>query len=434
MGYEAYITRIKNLEPVPNADKLQKGQCFGNQIVVDLSYEDGELGIYFPSDGKLGIEFAEANNLLRKKDENGKNIGGFIDPKKRNIKAIKLRGEISDGLFLKLESLSQFTDISKLKEGDKITVLNGITICEKYIPEIRAKSSSGSGSGIKKGRAKAKYPLFEEHLDTKQLAYCLSEFKPGDICTITLKMHGTSGRTAYTINEEKKHSLLRKIGRRPQKTIKKWDFVSGSRRVVLNFDNSSPQNNGFRQHWHDEIAPKLNKGEEIFYEIVGYSDDNTLIMPEGSNKKVDEEFVREYGNTTKFTYGCEPEQSDVYVYRMTKADEDGNVVEYPDWFVRYRCEQMALKCVPKFEDFIFTTEEDLLERTHKYYDGPDPVGKSHIREGVVVRIQNRPTFKAYKEKNFSFKCIEGIIKESSKAPDIEEMQEIDLSNIEEMQN
>ena len=72
------------------------------------------------------------NNLLRKKDEQGNNIGGFIDPVKRNVTAIRLRGEQSDGLFLPIKSLESFVDISKLKEGDSISVLNRVIICEKY--------------------------------------------------------------------------------------------------------------------------------------------------------------------------------------------------------------------------------------------------------------------------------------------------------------
>jgi hypothetical protein len=41
--------------------------------------------------------------------------------------------------------LASFTDIKKLQEGDTISVLNGITICEKYVPTV--KRSSGSGGG-----------------------------------------------------------------------------------------------------------------------------------------------------------------------------------------------------------------------------------------------------------------------------------------------
>jgi hypothetical protein len=59
-----------------------------------------------------------------------------------------------------------------------------------------------------------------------------------------------------------------------------------------------------------------------------------------------------------------------------------------------------------------------------YNDGPDPIGKTHVREGVVVRIVNRPKFTAYKSKNFSFKVLEGIIKDTATAPDMEEAQDV----------
>lgn len=101
--------------------------------------------MYFPTDGKLGLEFAQKNDLLRRKDENGAPAGGYLDPEKRNIKALKLRGEKSDGLFLPLSCLASFTDIKKLQEGDTISVLNGITICEKYVPAVKRASGSGGG-------------------------------------------------------------------------------------------------------------------------------------------------------------------------------------------------------------------------------------------------------------------------------------------------
>jgi hypothetical protein len=53
----------------------------------------------------------------------------------------------------------------------------------------------------------------------------------------------------------------------------------------------------------------------------------------------------------------------------------------------------------------------IMRCAEDYFDGPDPIGKTHIREGVVVRIVNRPKFCAYKIKNFSFKVLEGIISE-----------------------
>jgi hypothetical protein len=129
MAYTAFITRIKNLRQHPNADRLQMGECFGNTVIVSMDYTDNQLGIYFPSDGQVSTAFAEANNLLRKKDDAGNNIGGYMDESKRNVTAIKLRGEKSDGLFLPLSSLESFGDITTLKEGDRIDNFNGHEIC-----------------------------------------------------------------------------------------------------------------------------------------------------------------------------------------------------------------------------------------------------------------------------------------------------------------
>ena len=70
--------------------------------------------------------------------------------------------------------------------------------------------------------------------------------------------------------------------------------------------------------------------------------------------------------------------------------------------------------------------EIVRDVAEKYYDGPDPIGKTHIREGVVVRIVNRPKFAAYKHKNFEFKILEGIIKDTAAAPDMEEAQEVEV--------
>lgn len=429
--YNAYITEVKELRKHSNADRLQVATFFGNDTIVGLDVKVGDIGIYFPVDGQLGEEYATANNLVRKKDENGNNIGGYLDPDKRNITALKLRGEKSDGLFMPLSSLDKFADIGKLKIGDMISVLNGKVICQKYIPRTNRKPRVHTGG--KKGKKKVikeTFPLFAEHADTEQLAYNLDAFKEGDICYITLKMHGTSQRTAYTLKEKRKnlpywlYKLANFFKIKPKRT---WEMISGTRRVTLTDFNKNTGFYGseaFRKPHHDFFDGKLHKGEEVFYEVLGYVNESTLIMGEVSNKKTnDKEFIKQYGETTKFTYGCKPNESIIRVYRMTMTNEDGYVVEYPTELVRRRCEEMGVEFVPVFEKFIFTTKEDLMERVEKYYDGPDPVGFTHIREGVVVRIDNSSKFRAYKHKNFNFKCIEGIAKNDATAPDIEEAQE-----------
>ena len=466
--YNAYVTRIKNLRKHTNADRLQCGECFGNTVVVSLEYEDNQLGVYFPTDGRLSQEFAEKNNLLRKKDDAGNNIGGYMDPEKRNVTAVKLRGEKSDGLFLPLTSLESFGDISKLKEGDIINNFNGHLICEKYIPRSNKRASSQGGNKTRKKKDPVS-PLFAEHTDTEQLAYNLGAFKQGDEIEITLKMHGTSQRTGYLpVLKGYKRTLWDKITRKPGKPIYDWGYVSGTRRTVLeNFEGGYYGSNEFREAHSKFFEGKLNKGEEIFYEVVGFTHTGTPIMASGDNKKLnDKDFVKQYGQTTVFSYGCEPfdvcvdpcfsytpcPQSDIYVYRMTMTNEDGFTVEYTPDFMRYRCEQMGVKCVPVFGKGIISADRlhlnapdgfdhdylikdgtigDLVMRAAEdYYDGPDPVGKTHIREGVVVRILNRPKFTAYKHKNFAFKCLEGIVKANAEVPDMEEAQDVSSNDTE----
>jgi hypothetical protein len=427
LSYNAYITRIKNLRKHTNADRLQVGECFGNFVIVSLETQDNELGIYFPTDGRLGMEYCETNNLLRKKDTDGNQIGGYLEPEKRHISSLKLRGEKSDGLFMPLKSLEKFCNIADLKEGDLITILNGVSICEKYIPKSNRRSSVQNPSKKKTIKIETEsYPFFEEHIDTCQLAYNTQQFKEGDLCYITLKMHGTSQRTANTVKEKTKvlpywiYRILKllKIEMQSKKT---WDYVTGTRRVTLkDYEGGFYGSNDFRGQWHNFFKGKLRKGEEVFYEVVGYTHDSQTIMPECSNSKTkDKEFIKQYGDTTRFTYGCETGQNDIYIYRMTMTNEDGSVVEYPWHLVKLRCEQMGLKYCPEFDKFIFTKIDDLIERVNTYVDGVDPIGKNHIREGVVVRVDNKEKFSAFKHKNFYFKVLEGIIK-SDEVLDMEE--------------
>lgn len=485
-----FVVKVEKLRPHTNADRLQIATFFGSDTTVDLSVKIGDIGVYFPVDLQLSEEYCEKNNLVRKKDAEGNNIGGFLDPDKRNIKAIKLRGEKSDGLYMPLSSFSycwasesEGTDVdaeeacNHLKIGDQVTVLNGHEICKKYIPRTQNRRG-GYSTGNKTRKHKVPYaPLFAEHADTEQLAYNLGAFKVGDEVEITLKMHGTSQRTGYLpVLKGYKKTFWEKLTKKPGTPIYEYDYVSGTRRVVMeDFEggNSFYGSNEFREQHHNAFVGKLNKGETVYYEVVGFTHTGTPIMSTGNNEKCGKEFVKQYGKETVFSYGCTPDatttkmlygedhissfaipvetpndkQSDLYVYRMTITNEDGFTVEYSPDFMRYRCEQMGVKTVPVFgkgtlspdrfhfiqpdgtdHDYRITGEETLGDQVIKvaeeYNDGPDPVGKTHTREGVVVRIINRPKFAAYKSKNWFFKCLEGLIKDTADAPDMEEAQEV----------
>ena len=458
--YSGYITTLKNVRQHPNADRMKLADCFGNTVCVGLDAAEGEIVIYFPTDGQLSVEFCAQHDLVRRKDENGNPAGGYLDPAKRNIRAIKLRGEKSDGLVMPLSALA-YTGINldDLNVGDPITVVNGHEICQKYIPRTNPSRRAPGGNKTRKKTAPIA-PLFKEHADTEQLAYNLASFKPGDEIEITLKMHGTSQRTGYLPTlKGYKRTLWDKITRKEGTPIYDWGYISGTRRVVLeNYEGGFYGNNEFREQHSKIFEGKLMKGETVYYEVVGFTTTGQPIMGTVDNKKMnDKDFIKQYGKETVFSYGCEPEasttwkldedgndmtlvgrtkQSDIYVYRMTMTNEDGFVVEYTPDFMRYRCEQMGIKTVPVLwkgaipahpgtrNDPTVTAGEWMQNKAELFYDGPDPIGKSHIREGVVVRIVNRPKFCAYKHKCFAFKCLEGLVKAEAEAPDMEEAQEV----------
>ena len=446
-----YIVQINELRKHDNADRLQIATIFSQNVIVDLNTKVGDLGVFFPVDLQLSEEYCEKNNLVRKKDEFGNNVGGYLDPDKRNIRAMKLRGEKSEGLFMPLESL-KYTGATKFEVGEKIEMLNGHEICRKYIPKSQNRQGKVNDGNHTRKHSVPIAPLFTEHADTEQLVYNLDAFKEGDLIEITLKMHGTSGRTGYLPKfQGYKRTFWDQLFRREGTPIYEWGYVTGTRRCVLHdFDEGGYYgNNSFRAPHAKFFEGKLRKGETAYYEIVGFTDTGAPIMPEVANSKIsDKEFTKQYGKTTTFSYGCDVGQSAMYVYRMTMTNEDGDIVEYAPDYLRYRCEQMGAKYVPLMwrglipdergrSNGIFyqsgqpnqwlnlkTPGEWVQIKAEEFYDGPDPIGKTHVREGVVIRIINRPKFCAYKHKNFSFKVLEGIAKDLAAAPDMEEAQDL----------
>ena len=437
-----YVVKINSLRPHSNADRLQIATIFDSNVIVSLDTHLDDIGVYFPSDIQLSEEFCKVNDLVRRKDENGNPAGGYLDQNKRNIRPLKLRGEKSDGLYLPITCMMEFCPISDLKVGDTIGVVNGHEICKKYIPHC----TKAYHYTEKVRKQKVNFaPTFFEHCDTAQLAYNLEAFRAGDVVELTLKMHGTSGRTGY-LPLLQPRTLWDKILRR---TRKEYGYVSGTRRVVLDEEHTGGfyEDNTFRHYMAAKFENKLHRGETAYYEIVGFQGPNGApIMSSVKNSKIsDKAFTKQYGEETVFAYGCDPNGTykmqtneagdmvcppccELYVYRMTMVNDDGDVVDYSPAQIRYRCEQMGVNVVPQFEVFVIPQDEPhpgeyVVRKVEEYYDGPDPIGEIHVREGVVARILNRNNFAVYKMKNWSFKCLEGIVKDEAAEPDMEEAQE-----------
>jgi hypothetical protein len=429
MSYQAFVCKLQNVRSHSNADRIKLATVYGTQIVVGLDNVDGEIGVYFPPDGQLTGPFCSENNLFRHSHLNiDTDKSGYFEDSAR-IKAQKFRGEESDGFWLPISCLDFLGD-HKLKEGDAFDTVAGTKICQKY---ITAKTRKQQANQNKTALSKDSFPFFKQHTDTKQLSYFAREIPDGGYCIFTEKLHGTSGRTSNTRIPQKPWLFGKWFAR-----AAKYEYVSGSRRVILNFrremDEGFYGTNLFRKEIHDCLVTHLFKGETIFYEIVGWVNKERPIMNTVDNKKLqDKKFLKKYGEQTTFTYGCNPGEYDIYVYRMTMTNPDGYIVEYSWDQICKRCSVMGLKTVPLLHKFMFykgssddrTNTEELINRVTAYISSEDQLpassilDDSHIAEGVVLRIEKGNEFAAYKYKGFHFKVLEGIIKDTG-VEDIEE--------------
>ena len=433
MAYMAFITKITNVRTHPNAIKLLLGECLGSQVVVGLDTKENDIGTYFPADGRLSDEFLTTNNLVRKLDAEGKNIGGLFDANGK-VRTQKIRGEKSDGFFCSLNTLAYTGfDTSDLKVGFAFSELSGHKICEKFI------STKTFSARDKKPREKSKFPLFHEMPDTEQLAYKLDELRDGMFLVITEKVHGTSQRSSNSI-EEKQSWYGRIVNGIFKRTIiqprREYKYVCGTRRVVLkDFETHSGYygaNEMFRKYAHEQFVGKLRKGESVYYEVVGYAGENTPIMPTCDNTKLqDKAFVKKYGKTTTFSYGCPPGAHAVFVYRMSTTNDEGYEIDYSWDKVKHRCAEMDVNHVPELGRMVFKEYKTpgtagtalLLYLDTEYVNGDSILTPTHIREGVVVRADGSH-WQAWKYKSFSFKVLEDIIKLNTDVVDIEEAQDV----------
>jgi RNA ligase (TIGR02306 family) len=428
MAYAAIVTRLKNVRPHSNADKVQLATCQGNQVVVGLDNNEDALGVYFPTDGQLSHEFCFANNLYRKAEMNKfpDERPGMFDENRR-VRTQKFRGEISDGFWVPLHQFG-FIQVTGLDvEGFEFTEWKGIPICDKYInPNTLKLARENQGKKLRTAKTSI---MFKEHFDTAHFGKHVDEFKPGHRIVVTEKVHGTSGRVAR-VQVDKKLSRRDKIAKFFGANVeeKEWTYLNGTRRVVLEETSGTQYHDPtIRQKAFALFKDNLRKGETVFFEIVGYESTGAAIMPSVDTTKLgDKEFSKLFGKTMSYSYGCEPTEHKVYVYRITNTNEDGQSVDLTWDDVKNRCEELGVNHVPE----LFATSVEILAVMSKSKDdrdiynlfeelinnaakGASVLDVKHIREGVCVRIDNFGIVpKVYKHKSFEFKVLEGIVKDA----------------------
>lgn len=424
MAYTATIVKIEEIRPHSNAENLNLTTIHGNQVIVGKDTKVGDIGVFFPEGGQLSEDFCHFNNLYSDSPKNlDRNIKGFFD-KNRRVRALTLRGEKSEGFWLPLSCLNYVQaifDESDLEINLDFTHIRSIEVCRKYVTPITVASRGDKGV---KHRA-AESIMFPQHFDTSAFGKNSHKFNEGDIVYVTTKLHGTSQRVGNVLMPKKltwKDKVAKWFG--VKVVEKEWCFTIGTRKVTLN----SKKQEGFRSKAAQPFMGKLHKGELVYYEVVGF-DGNTPVMGSHSNKKLAnflskeeyKKFIDLYGETTVFSYGCSPEELDVYVYRIANINEDGVIVDLPWDSVVDRCKELGVKHVPYQACII--VDKDFLDEIKELNIPYNSDFEQHLSEGLCIRRDDYPTPLILKEKTFEFKVLEGIIKDNQAYVDKEEVED-----------
>jgi hypothetical protein len=190
-NYSALVVKIESVKDLPKLDEL-KGISFEglpNVMVLSKTATIGEIGIYFPPECQLLGDLCHHNNLYTHPEHNKDiTIKGYVESNRR-VKAIKLKGNVSSGLFLPLSCLDFLNLDSTLSQGDSFTHINDIEICKKY----RIHRTEGKVGNKKKALRKfvrITTKTFPEHWDTENYFRNIDKFQNWDWITVTQKLHG----------------------------------------------------------------------------------------------------------------------------------------------------------------------------------------------------------------------------------------------------
>ncbi len=421
MTYKAIVCQLSNTRKHPNADRLAISTVNGFQVVVGLDSKDGDVGLFFNTDGRLSEAYCAKNDLIRRRDASGVQVGGMFDAN-RKVRAQRLRGEISDGYFASLDSL-KFTgyNISKLKVGDEFSELNGVEICRKYETEatLRARAKQAGR------QARNELKMFRKHFETEQFRNVAEKIPSGSLLIITEKQHGTSHRLGHVLDQKQLHPVIKwayQTFRRPYP--REWKYLHGSRNIILDGGLNDPYyNSQFRQQAVKKLEGNLHKGEVVYLEIVGYINDTTPIMPvHNAARTKDKELIKTYGKEMVYRYGNIPGQCSPAVYRIVMVNEDGIETELSWEQVKRRSRELNISHVAEvITPFIYDgNTAQLRALCEKLSVGPSLLDPTHIREGICIRVERSAGMSISKLKNFSFLLMEAESKDDETQVDLEE--------------
>lgn len=329
-NYCATVVSIKNTFALDRCDNLLGTSIFGYNIIIGKDTAPGTLGLFFPAETQLSDKYCYENNLYRHGDKNrNPDLKGYVEDNRR-VRAIKFRGNVSNGFFMPLDSL-EFTGINTnaLNEGDEFDTINGFEICRKYVVPSKSPRSQEVAD---RGFVRADKKFMPEHIDTENFFKNSDKISPETEVVVTQKLHGTSVRIANTM-VNRKPKLVERVaswfGGEFART--EYAYLYGSKKVIKDANNPN-QNHYYSTDIWTQQGKKLDgmipENYVVYGELIGYT-------PEGQEIQKD------------YSYGLQKGACELYVYRVAIVNVKGHTTDLSWEQVKEFCRNIGVKHVPE---------------------------------------------------------------------------------------
>ncbi len=370
-SHSVNIVRVEGVFPIEGADRIEAVQIGGYQSIVQKGqYKVGDLVAYIPEQSFVPALLLEEMGLT----------GKLAGAQKNRVKAIKLKGVLSQGLVYPLASVQNkraetaqefgVPYFGAVQEGDDVAELLGITKYEPVIPAQFAGQFS---------RPRGEYNLL--NYDIENIKKMPKQIVPGEPVVMTEKIRGTQLQAWFWADTGEFAVTSKGLA---------------SRGYIIEDNEANANNTYIRAAKKYDLAAKISKLARAL------NDNMSRVLVNNTERGLEVTAVAVIGEV--FGHGIQDlhygedlgfRVFDIYIatreciYTATHEKSTGNVKmgemgRYADAIeLRALCDNvLALPCVPLLYCGPFS-QEALMEHTNGY---ETVSGKSlHIREGVVVR-------------------------------------------------
>ncbi|MZD10450.1 RNA ligase (ATP) [Streptomyces sp. SID5785] len=310
------------VHPHPNADALELAQVgLYRAVVTKGAYRTGEFAVYLPEQSVLPAALIEELGLT------GRLAGGNAD----RVKAVRLRGELSQGIVCRPAALGDVDLAAAAADGTDFAERLGVT---KWVPPVPPTMNGDVESA----------PELLPWVDIENVRRYPDVFAPGEAVVVTEKLHGSACLLTYSAD-----------GGRVRVSSKGF----GAKSLALAEDPRNLYWRAVRGHGVAEAAARL--AQRLGATRVGI-------------------FGEVFGDGVQdLTYGADGRRDTLGYAAFDVAAEVGGQVR---WLDAARLLDGELPLVPRLFEGPFD-----LERILALADGRETVsGRAlHLREGVVVR-------------------------------------------------